>query len=259
MSNISGEIFTRTTTEQQVRIANQSTGHVLQVPAQSPAMNNSITIGGQQLMVQTISSSQTIQLQSSTGQSFPQLLMPGQQIILQQPQNGSLLQTSDGQTIICPTINGDASNIVQTPQGLLQIQPNSLISGPQQQISSQNSVGTPNSCFVLVPGGNGGLQSIQRYPMVASSDCEEEPLYVNAKQYNRIMKRRLARAKLEQEGKIPKVRRKYLHESRHRHAMNRVRGEGGRFHSLLQKDDEHDLNSVESHSNAITGNMNCLR
>lgn len=35
---------------------------------------------------------------------------------------------------------------------------------------------------------------------------EEEPLYVNAKQYNRILKRRLARAKLESEGRIPKIR-----------------------------------------------------
>ncbi len=35
---------------------------------------------------------------------------------------------------------------------------------------------------------------------------DEEPLYVNAKQYNRIMKRRQARAKLENDGRIPKNR-----------------------------------------------------
>lgn len=35
---------------------------------------------------------------------------------------------------------------------------------------------------------------------------EEEPLYVNAKQYKRIMIRRQARAKLEAEGRIPKNR-----------------------------------------------------
>ncbi|XP_035672483.1 nuclear transcription factor Y subunit alpha-like isoform X5 [Branchiostoma floridae] len=58
---------------------------------------------------------------------------------------------------------------------------------------------------------------------------DEEPLYVNAKQYHRIMKRREMRAKLEATGKIPKKRKKYLYESRHKHAMARTRGNGGKF------------------------------
>jgi DNA replication protein DnaC len=39
-----------------------------------------------------------------------------------------------------------------------------------------------------------------------SQEQEEEPLYVNAKQYNRILKRRQARNKLENEGRLPKNR-----------------------------------------------------
>jgi len=38
-------------------------------------------------------------------------------------------------------------------------------------------------------------------------DDRDQPLYVNAKQYNRILKRRQARARLEAQGKIPKERR----------------------------------------------------
>jgi len=196
--------------------------------------------GGQPIMVQTIG-------QQNMTQAI-QVLPLGNFSNLQGAQ---LIQTADGQTYIYQVPVDNSGNNQTTQNAVLGL------NGSIIPLSSGGTVGQSGTSITIPQnlglGGNIMVQSpglpITRMPIQQPTELlEEEPLYVNAKQYHRILKRRQARARLEAEGRIPKERPKYLHESRHKHAMNRVRGDGGRFHSGSVKGESYDDDMDESHN-----------
>jgi len=185
-------------------------------------VQNSTGAGGQPIMLQ----SQVIQ--TADGQTLiyqPVQMQDGTQAVVQQP--AQLAQ--GGQVIQLAAANlPNASNVTQAHQPQQQATTTTTTASTTGQPGASGSGGNQN-IIMMVPGAAGGSPTIQRIPLPEM--LEEEPLYVNAKQYHRILKRRQARAKLEADGRIPKERKKYLHESRHLHALKRVRGEGGKFNS----------------------------
>ena len=247
---------------------NLTNGLTVTAPSTTQATQQVLTLpNGQQIILTPQATPQTgIQLiPIPSGLSGHQ---PGQQIIFQQtngtpaaaPSTAQFIQTADGQTILLQSDAGSTQGtpqFLQTPSGQIIIQhptAAAAASTGNQSVAtgSASAAQSPGNIVMVVPGAAGVPASVQRIPIQGQTaqdvSLEEEPLYVNAKQYHRILKRRQARAKLESDGRIPKERRKYLHESRHKHAMNRVRGEGGRFHSGSSRRDH--LSNLTNGSNS---------
>ncbi|XP_022715218.1 nuclear transcription factor Y subunit A-3-like [Durio zibethinus] len=176
----------------------------------------------------------------STGQSYPEVASAGDSNLRWQ----SLISASSGGNETHGKLVGGHVKLVSSMGTQEYIFPPSQYIFPPSQVDYSKSIAHiplhyAEPYFGGVVAAAYGPQAVIHHPHMMTvlparvplplELTEDEPIYVNAKQYQAILRRRQYRAKLEAQNKLIKVRKPYLHESRHLHALKRARGNGGRF------------------------------
>lgn len=168
------------------------------------------------------------------------------------------------QTSLAPQLESDNSQGQQPFKPVTSSMPQNLVdpSNSQMDLIGHSIVLTPYAFQDPTYGGtvayaqaqqvNPHLFGLHQTRMPLPLPMEEEPVYVNAKQYHGILRRRQSRAKAELEKKVTKSRKPYLHESRHLHALRRARGAGGRFLNTKKHDENTDSDASKTDVNSTT-------